>query len=141
MSTAKAEADADRERAAARREALLAEAEGTKALHEAENALDARLVEMKEELARIETLPKAISEMVKPAEKIETIKIHNVTGLGNGTGSGGGDGGTPVNQALDSIMGMAVQLPALKTLGDELGLSMGSAMDKVKDEDDKGDKK
>jgi flotillin len=29
-----------------------------------------------------------------------------------------------VNQALDSIMGMAVQMPALKKLGEELGLSM-----------------
>ena len=29
-----------------------------------------------------------------------------------------------VNQALDSIMGMAVQMPALKALGEELGVSM-----------------
>ena len=133
LQSAKAEADSDRERAAAKREALLAEAEGQKALHEAENALDARLVEMKEELARIETLPKAISEMVRPAEKIETIKIHNVTGLGGGISGDGGDAGkTPVNQALESILGMAVQLPALKSLGDELGLSMGGALDDVK---------
>ncbi|MEM8787636.1 MAG: flotillin domain-containing protein [Pseudomonadota bacterium] len=141
LQAAKAEADSDRERAAAKREALLAEADGQKALHEAENTLDARLIAMKEELARIETLPKAISELVKPAEKIETIKIHNVTGLGTGAmggSAGAGDGGkTPVNQALDSILGMAVQLPALKSLGDELGLSMGSAIDQVKGDDDK----
>lgn len=137
LQTAKAEADADRERAAAKREALLAEAEGQKALHEAENTLDARLISMKEELARIETLPKAISEMVKPAEKIETIKIHNVTGLAQGNSGGeGASGKTPVNQALDSILGMAVQLPALKSLGDELGLSMGDAVKTVKDEKD-----
>ncbi|MEM7269157.1 MAG: flotillin domain-containing protein [Pseudomonadota bacterium] len=130
LSAAKAEANADRELAAAKREALLAEADGARALHEAENALDPRLVQMKEEIARIETLPKAIAEMVKPAEKIDTIKIHNVTGLGgaSGTGGEGGDGKTPVNQALDSILGMAVQLPALRSLGDELGLSMGDAM-------------
>ncbi|MXX88759.1 MAG: flotillin [Boseongicola sp. SB0665_bin_10] len=133
LQSAKAEADSDRERAAARREALLAEAEGQKALHEAENTLDARLVEMKEELARIETLPKAIAELVRPAEKIDTIKIHNVTGLGGGhSGDGGEAGKTPVNQALDSILGMAVQLPALKSLGDELGLSMGGALGDVK---------
>jgi hypothetical protein len=37
----------------------------------------------------------------------------------------GGSGEKPVvNQALDSIMGMAVQMPALKKLGEELGLSM-----------------
>ena len=99
-------------------------------MHEAENLLDHRLVAMKEEIARIETLPKAIAEMVRPAERIDSIKIHNVTGLGGTAGSGGdGETKTPVNQALDSILGMAVQLPALKTLGDELGLSMGEGLE------------
>ena len=134
LQTAKAEADAERERSKAQKDALLAKAEGQKALHEADNVLGERLIEMKEEIARLETLPKAISEMVRPAEKIESIRIHNVTGLGHGSGEGGsgGDGKSPVNQALDSILGMAVQLPALKTLGDELGVSMGDAVKKVK---------
>jgi flotillin len=79
--------------------------------------------------------------MVKPAERIESIRIHNVTGLGGGAGgTGSSEGKTPVNQALDSILGMAVQLPALKTLGDELGLSMGGAVKTVKDSAD-GDEK
>ncbi|MGI9492458.1 MAG: flotillin family protein [Geminicoccaceae bacterium] len=138
IQAAKAEADADREHAAAKKDALLAEAEGTRALHEAQNALDVRLVEMKEELARIETLPKAITEMVRPAEKIDSIKIHNVTGLGPLGGSNEGSGEkTPVNQALDSILGMALQMPALKTLGDELGLSL---TEKMKDVNPKGTK-
>ncbi|MEM9012122.1 MAG: flotillin domain-containing protein [Pseudomonadota bacterium] len=138
LQAAKAEADAERERAEAKRAALLAEADGQRALHEAENTLDARHVQMREELARIEALPKAIAEMVRPAEKIETIKIHNVTGLGGGAGGGGDGGKTPVNQALDSILGMAVQLPALKTLGDELGLSIGDGLRQVtEDGDDK----
>lgn len=137
IQAAKAEADADRERAAAKKEALLAEAEGTRALHEAENALDVRLVEMKEEITRIETLPKAIAEMVRPAEKIDSIKIHNVTGLAPMGGSGESGDKTPVNQALDSILGMALQLPALKTLGDELGLSLTDKMRDVKSDDKK----
>ncbi len=37
---------------------------------------------------------------------------------------------------------MAVQLPALKTLGDELGLSIGDGLKQVKDERaEKGDNK
>ncbi len=135
LQAAKAEADSDRERAAARKEVLLAEAEGARALNEAENALDARLIEMKEELARIEILPKAIAEMVRPAEKIESIKIHNITGLGGAPGSSEAGDKTPVNQALDSILGMAVQFPALKTLGDELGLSLGDKLREVKGEE------
>ena len=66
--------------------------------------------------------------MVKPAEKIDSIKIHQVGGIG-GNAAGGGStasaGEKPVvNQALESIMGMAVQMLTLKKLGEELGLSM-----------------
>ncbi len=134
LHTAKAEAGAERERIAAQRERLLAEAEGTRALAEAENQLEPHIVAMREELARIETLPRAISELVKPAERIDSIRIHNITGLGGagGSGEGGGDK-PPVNQALESILGMAVQLPALKALGDELGLSMKEAARTAKD--------
>ena len=134
LQAAKAEAQSEREKAEAKKAALLAEAEGQRALHEAENTLDERHVAMREEIARIETLPKAIAEMVRPAEKIDSIKIHNVAGLGGGGQGGYDSGGTPVNQALDSILGMAVQLPALKTLGDELGLSLGDGLKKVKDD-------
>lgn len=127
------QAAAARERSQAKKDELLAEAEGQKALVDAENALSDRIVEMKEEMKRLDTLPKALAEMVKPAEKIESIKIHNVTGMGGpGTGGGGQDADkTPVNHALDSILGMAVQLPALKSLGDELGLSMGDGLRQV----------
>jgi uncharacterized membrane protein YqiK len=114
----------------------------TRALYEAENVLEDRMIRMKEELARIEALPRALAEMVKPAERIESIRIHNVTGLGGGGGLGaasGGEGKTPVNQALDSILGMAVQLPALKTLGEELGLSMGGAVKTLKKDSDSQD--
>ena len=80
---------------------------------------------MRKELARIETRPRAISEMVKPAKRSGAIRIHNVTGCGGGSGgvSGGGEGKTPVKRTLGSIFGMAVQLPALKTPGDDSDLS------------------
>ncbi len=81
---------------------------------------------MKVNLAKLEALPAIIAEMVKPTQKIDSIKIHQVTGLTGGNFGNGIPGADKpvVNQALDSIMGMAVQLPALKKLGDELGLSM-----------------
>jgi uncharacterized membrane protein YqiK len=114
-----AELDAD-----AKRKVMMAEAESRQALNEAENAQSEHIVDMKMELARLEALPKIVAEMVKPAEKIDSIKVHNISGLGNSGGSGG-DGNKPVvNQAIDSIMEMAVQLPALKKIGDELGISI-----------------
>ena len=124
---AQADADALTIRAAAKKTDLLAEAEGRRAIVEAENAIAEEIVNMKIALARLEKLPEIVAQMVKPAEKIDTIRIHQVSGL-NGVGGGAGGSGSgdkpPVNQALDSIMGMAVQLPALKKIGEELGVSM-----------------
>ena len=124
---AQADADALTIRAEAKKTDLLAEAEGRRAIVEAENAIAQEIVNMKIALARLEKLPEIVAQMVKPAEKIDTIRIHQVSGLGAmGGGAGGAGGGDkpPVNQALDSIMGMAVQLPALKKIGEELGVSM-----------------
>ncbi|GAB5437643.1 flotillin family protein [Falsiruegeria mediterranea] len=122
---AQAEADALNIRAEAKKNDMLAEAEGKRAIVEAENVLSPELIEMKVDMARIEAMPGIVAEMVKPAEKIDSIKIHQVGGVGMPSGNGGSGGDKPVvNQALDSIMGMAVQMPALKKLGEELGLSM-----------------
>ncbi|MCH2165618.1 MAG: flotillin [Marinovum sp.] len=124
---AQAEADALKIRAEAKKLDMLAEAEGKRAIVEADNALSEELISMKVDLARLEAMPQIVKEMVKPAEKIDTIRIHQVSGMGAAnanTGSGAMGDKPPVNQALDSIMGMAVQLPALKKLGEELGISM-----------------
>ena len=84
---------------------------------------------MKVALARLEAMPDIVEQMVKPAEKIDSIKIHQVSGLGQGGVGGTAAGDKPVvNQALDSILGMAVQMPALQKLGQELGLSMENGL-------------
>jgi len=114
-----AESDAN-----AKRNVLMAEAEATQALNVAENAQSEHIVDMKMELARLEALPKVVAEMVKPAEKIDSIKVHNISGLGSSGGSGSEGHKPVVNQAIDSIMEMAVQLPALKKIGEELGISI-----------------
>ncbi|GAB1379547.1 flotillin family protein [Pararhodobacter aggregans] len=124
---ARADADAIAIRADAKKADMLAEAEGKRAITEADNAISPAIVAMKVDLARLEAFPAIMAQMVKPVEKIDSIKIHYVGGLG--APGGGGAAGVPgekpvVNQALDSIMGMAVQMPALRKLGEELGLSM-----------------
>ena len=133
---AQADADAITIRAAAKKADLLAEAEGKRAIVEAENVISDAIVEMKVTLARLEALPGIVAEMVKPAEKIDSIRIHQVTGLGGGAGGGAGgsgDGKAPVNQAMDSILGMALQLPAMKKLGEDLGISMEGGLAEVVD--------
>jgi len=124
---ANAEADSLTIRAEAKKTDKLAEAEGMRALVDAENAMSAEIAALKIQLARLEAMPKIVAEMVKPAQKIESIKIHQVTGLGggsNGSGDHGTNAGSPVTQAVDAIGSMAVQLPALKKLGEEIGISM-----------------
>jgi flotillin len=125
MEEAQADANAMTIRAEAKKTDLLAMAEGQKAMANSENELSEEIIAMKVRLASLEALPAIIAEMVKPAEKIDSIKIHQVTGLGHGgSGSEAGSGGTPVNQAMDSILGMTLQMPAMKSLGKELGISL-----------------
>lgn len=129
LEEAQADADALTVRAEAKRKDLLATADGQKAIANSENELSAEIVAMKIRLAQLEAMPAIIAEMVKPAEKIDSIKIHQVTGMGQpGGATGGGSGGTPVNQALDSVLGMALQMPAMQALGKELGVSLENGL-------------
>ncbi|MCX7559718.1 SPFH domain-containing protein [Sulfitobacter sp. F26204] len=123
-------------RAEAKKTDMLATAEGQTAIANSENELSAEIIAMKIRLASLEAMPAIIAEMVKPAEKIDSIKIHQVTGMGRG-GSGDAatsNGGTPVNQALDSVLGMALQMPAMQALGKELGISLENGVAGVVDD-------
>ena len=138
LELAKGDAAAQNVRSAAKKPEMLAEADGTRALNEAENTISDRLVVMRMNRNRLEALPKIVAEMVKPAEKIESIKIPHVTGLGarpsagggDGSGDGGGAGGgkSVINQAIDSILDMAVQMPALKKIGEEIGFTVDGSI-------------
>jgi len=137
---AKADAEAVNLRSSAKKQELMTEAEGQEALAKAANALSIDAMAMKVDMARIDALPKVVAEMVKPAEKIDSIKIHHVTGLGHGGAGGVSEGATDaeakpvINQAVDSIMDMAVQMPALKKIGEELGVSVDGGLAGVADE-------
>ncbi len=134
---ARAEAEASAARAAAERDAMLAESEGRAALIAAENALADPIIRMRLEERRLKALPELVAHLVKPAEKIQSIRINQITGLGTtgsvagGAGGNGGTGGGDrplVNQAVDGILGMALQLPAVQKLGQEIGLDIGSGL-------------
>ena len=136
LEEAQADADAMIVRANAKKLDLLATAEGQTAIANSENELSAEIIAMKIRLASLEAMPAIIAEMVKPAEKIDSIKIHQVTGMGGGAGLSGAanGGGTPVNQALDSVLGMALQMPAMQALGKELGISLENGVAGVADQ-------
>lgn len=133
-------ADAAENRAKARRAAAdagkyekMAEAEAARARIEAENLRAEHIAAMETDLARLEAMPKIVAEMVKPAEKIKDVHIHHLSGLGRSGPDGTGE--TATNQIVNSIMEMAVQLPALKRMGEEVGLNLdGTVSEIVNDE-------
>ena len=126
----RAESEAMRTTAEAERARMLAQSEGERALIDAENSRSAALIRLKLEQYRLDKLPEILSQMMKPAEKIESIRIHQLTGFGNAPGGSAGDGTgkPPVNQVMDSILGMALQLPALKSIGETIGLDFSTAV-------------
>ncbi len=123
VSRAKAEAEASIEQAkaaklriATMKEEMAARAEGNRALNEAENLLTAEIAELRMNIARLEALPGIVEQLVKPAEKIESINVHHVTG-GFGYGRIRDDKErSPVNATIDSILDMAAQLPSLRKI-------------------------
>ena len=131
---ARAEAEAIRQKGAADREQMLAESEGRRALLAAENTTSGALMRMKLEMHRLDRLPEIAAQMMKPVEKIDSIRINQITGLGTHGGNGPGEGGqpvSPVNQAMNSILDMALQFPVLKRIGETIGVDLGDDVTSV----------
>lgn len=122
LENAKAEAEAAKLRLDTHQQQLMVDAEGQRALNEADNILSDQLIELRRDMARLDALPGIVQEMMKPAEKINSININQLSGLGGS--SADGERKAPVNQAVDSILDMAVQLPLMKKLGEELGVNL-----------------
>ena len=127
-SMAQAQAKAMIDGANADRDRLLSEATGRAAIITAENAQTPELMAMKLDEQRMSTLPQLVEKMMKPTEKIESIRINQMNGF-NGA-SGGGEGGdkSTVNQVVDSVLSMALQLPAVQKLGEEVGMNIGDGV-------------
>jgi uncharacterized membrane protein YqiK len=130
----RAESEAVRTKAEAERLRLLAQSEGERSVIEAQNSQTDALIRMKLEQYRLDRLPEIVSQMMKPVEKIDSIRIHQLSGFGGGapgTPGTNGDTGqkTPINQVMDSILSMALQLPALRSIGDSIGLDFSSAVE------------
>jgi flotillin len=123
LSLARAEGDATQVRAEAERHRMIAESEGRSAMVETENAQSEQILRLRLEMHKLDMLPEITAQMMKPVEKIDSIRINHISGLGSGGGHGGEPQGS-FQQALDSIMGMAVGLPAIKKLGEEIGIEM-----------------
>ncbi|MEP4037519.1 flotillin domain-containing protein [Pseudophaeobacter sp.] len=123
LEKATADAAAKTKASQAERASMEAEAAGRSALNQAENTLGSAVIRMRLEERKLDRLPEIMTQMMKPVEKIDSIKINQISGAGgsNGTGSGEGVDGA-FGAAMDQILGMAVRLPAMKQMGEEIGL-------------------
>ena len=124
-------AEAIRVEADAKRAAAVAEAEGLKAINAAHNSLSADQVALRIRTLMLEKLPDIISEAVKPMEKIESIRVVQVNGLGAGVPPGVGgtvDGVTLPDQVANAALKYSVQKPLVDSILREVGLN-GLAMD------------
>jgi uncharacterized membrane protein YqiK len=121
-------AQAEKLRAEAAEKTYSVDAEGKRAINEAQNILSAEQIAMQIRMALLQNLPHIIRESVKPMEQIDGIKIFQVDGLngGNGHGSvGDGEGGNGnlADQVVNSALRYRSQAPLIDSLMAELGLS------------------
>ena len=128
---AKGEADAKILLAQAQEKQYQVDAEGTRAVNEANNILSSEQVEMQIRLALLKYLPEIIRESVKPMENIDDIKILQVNGLGGLSGStasvdGGEQGQVALSdQVVNSALRYRSQAPLIDSLMNELGIQGG----------------
>jgi uncharacterized membrane protein YqiK len=128
---AKGEADAKVLLAQAMEKQYQVDAEGTRAVHEANNTLSSEQVEMQIRLALLKYLPEIIRESVKPMESIDDIKILQVNGLGHIAHPHSTDTGSEhataslSDQVVNSALRYRSQAPLIDSLMSELGLQGG----------------
>lgn len=127
LEKAKADANAKTRASEAERTRMEAEAAGRIALNKAENTLGDAVIRMRLEERKLDRLPEIMTQMMKPVEKIDSIRINQISGAGGDNGSGAAQGvDGAFGAAMDQILGMAVRLPAMKQMGEEIGLDFDS---------------
>lgn len=122
LARAQAEATARTATAEAEKSAMEAQAAGHAALNTAENTLSDAVIRMRLEERKLEKMPEIMTQMMKPVEKIDSIRINQIGGPGGGVSSNGEGVDSAFGAAMDQILGMAVRLPAMKQMGEEIGM-------------------
>ncbi len=114
--------------AKARQAAALADAEGKKAINEALNTLSAAQIDLQVRSLLLQQLPAILEKAVQPMEKIESIRIVQVSGLPGSAGSGvaansGSPGATFPEQVMNSALQYQLAKPIVDAVMKDAGLS------------------
>ena len=105
-----------------------AEAEGARQLNEAKNLLSPEQVSFAEKMEMIAQLPRIMEQAMKPAEKIDSIKIFDISGAPGFNGGGAGEGsqqGSSSNlsdQLVNAMLKHRANVPLLDSILKEVGL-------------------
>ena len=125
---ARADADAAMTRAAGVKALGQAEAEVAALKAEARNKLSSAIVDYDLTMARINVIPSALAEAVKPIEKISDIRIFDTGSLlgRGGNGHTNGNGGMGVGLG-DGLAGQLLSVSAFKPIIDRILAEAGFA--------------
>ncbi len=136
-----AQAEADRVRIVAEADAkrLEVEAEGLQAINQAKNLLGEAIMSFEVRRELVAKLEQVIAAAMKPAEKIDSIRMLHINGMpgqgggGGGAGigatttpGGGGDAGGLPNQLVSALLQYRLQLPVVEKMITELGLDLNN---------------
>lgn len=123
---ARSKAEATKLKADADEKTYAVEAQGKKALYEAENTLRDEQIELQKSLAILKALPEMIANSVKPLENIDGIKI--LQGYGNSTGQSANNNGTSASsggiaeQITSAALNYRANAPVIDAMLQELDL-------------------
>ncbi|MDM0111553.1 flotillin domain-containing protein [Variovorax sp. J22R133] len=123
---AEADADADKIRSMAIKVRAEIEAEAARLMNESHNMLspEARMSALRMKL--VEKAEAIIRESVRPMERIDSIKIMHVDGLGGGSGElRNGEGGGFADGLVNSALRFRAQAPLVDQLLREIGIEGG----------------
>jgi hypothetical protein len=131
LTEAQAAADAAKIKAEATQRTYEAEAEGQRRINEARNTMSAAIIDFDIAKERLRTIPQALSETVRPLEKIGDIRIIDLGGglpgrIGIGNGIGNGPVGGPMDGLLGSLLAYRANAPVVDKLLAEAGFNGGS---------------
>lgn len=111
---AEAEAEAAKIRATGVIELGEAQARAERAKNEARNALSANIIDFELAKARVDIVPQALAQAMKPIEKISDIRIFSTGGLPSALGGGSGEpNGNPMGDLSSQLLSFTAQKPIL----------------------------
>ncbi len=137
---ATAEAEAIKITAEANRLNYEVEAKGKTEINNAENIVSAEILENRFKLALIEFMPQIIAQIVKPVEKIDSIKIVQMAGLGGANQGGIGSntngvvsnaGASLSDQIVNASLNYKVNAPIIDDLMKQVGIDLNGGIQNI----------